>query len=597
MFMDVAVYFSEEEWKLLRDWEKQLYTDVMRDIHSNLISLGYAIVNPEIVFRIKKAHETCAQELQPLKQRKRSMKTHSGYPAFTPDLLLRVTAENEDQHGLDEMELAKAHDGGAQYEGIPDALCPVACVVNRHADKQLKQEKQEQNPDAKHEGRPDVSRPVAFLTRNHPEKQLKQERQESVSASRALVDHDGVMRNPQVKPQFVDPGVSTNGERTINTFTNNSLIGRDGLHLFLPNEPQFADPCVPKNEDGTKNTSPSDIDMLSDLLVVVKEEESQDIDDPKTGESKCLETHSDYVPVTQTSKTRLPSKQPIALPLQEPSHGKIKENILTQPVEASYYSEDQSVFDQNISSTNRISAVADWEETVRQIMPVIQEGRIGSERANMWIAYAKSFNQETTPIYEPGASMEKCQYQCVQCNRMFNWHSSFIRHQRTHADERPDSSTDFVKIMGDHSSLTQKKQIHTAEKSLECEKSLPHSSTLLSQQDVLGSERMFACTECEELFIYRSTLLRHKRAHSANKRYKCPDCGKGFIDNRNFRRHLRTHTGERPYACADCNKSFSHSSNMKRHQKTHLREKGVWCKGIPPTATMQKTAVLSNFRS
>ncbi|XP_029440895.1 zinc finger protein 282-like isoform X2 [Rhinatrema bivittatum] len=53
-FSDVAVYFSEEEWGRLEDWQKELYGNAIREIHAALVSLGYVIVNPETLFRIKK---------------------------------------------------------------------------------------------------------------------------------------------------------------------------------------------------------------------------------------------------------------------------------------------------------------------------------------------------------------------------------------------------------------------------------------------------------------------------------------------------------------------------------------------------------------
>ncbi|KAJ1107571.1 hypothetical protein NDU88_004961 [Pleurodeles waltl] len=42
---DASAYFSEEEWKLLQDWQKELYRNVMKEIHQALASLGPLIAS------------------------------------------------------------------------------------------------------------------------------------------------------------------------------------------------------------------------------------------------------------------------------------------------------------------------------------------------------------------------------------------------------------------------------------------------------------------------------------------------------------------------------------------------------------------------
>ncbi|XP_078518060.1 uncharacterized protein LOC144782525 isoform X2 [Lissotriton helveticus] len=57
MFPDASAYFPEEEWKLLQDWQKELYRNVMKEIHQALISLGPLIATTVISLRAKEKEE------------------------------------------------------------------------------------------------------------------------------------------------------------------------------------------------------------------------------------------------------------------------------------------------------------------------------------------------------------------------------------------------------------------------------------------------------------------------------------------------------------------------------------------------------------
>ncbi|XP_069506536.1 zinc finger protein 777-like isoform X2 [Ambystoma mexicanum] len=102
-FRDVAAYFSEEEWKLLRNWQKELYKNAMKAIHQAMISLGYTIANPDTLLRIQKRDRTFVRDPQDTKRRLDiNDPTSSCYPSVSPDILLRIV-HKENRHQPEQM--------------------------------------------------------------------------------------------------------------------------------------------------------------------------------------------------------------------------------------------------------------------------------------------------------------------------------------------------------------------------------------------------------------------------------------------------------------------------------------------------------------
>ncbi|XP_078511859.1 uncharacterized protein LOC144770918 [Lissotriton helveticus] len=61
---ETAAYFSEEEWKLLHEWQKELYNNVMKEIHQALLSLGPLIATTVFSLRAKEKEDKCGVDSQ-----------------------------------------------------------------------------------------------------------------------------------------------------------------------------------------------------------------------------------------------------------------------------------------------------------------------------------------------------------------------------------------------------------------------------------------------------------------------------------------------------------------------------------------------------
>ncbi|KAM7123410.1 zinc finger protein 783-like isoform 1-T1 [Ciconia maguari] len=92
-FVDIAVYFSAEEWKNLEEWQKELYNNLVKENYESLISLDGALSRSEAQPRSERGEGPCVPEQRELEQRELPPDTCAESLISTSDILSRIKQE------------------------------------------------------------------------------------------------------------------------------------------------------------------------------------------------------------------------------------------------------------------------------------------------------------------------------------------------------------------------------------------------------------------------------------------------------------------------------------------------------------------------
>lgn len=68
-FEDVTVEFTRDEWQYMGPAQRTLYREVMMENYSHLVSMGYCITKPQVIFKLEQGEEPWSLEEEFLNQR------------------------------------------------------------------------------------------------------------------------------------------------------------------------------------------------------------------------------------------------------------------------------------------------------------------------------------------------------------------------------------------------------------------------------------------------------------------------------------------------------------------------------------------------
>ncbi|XP_029440470.1 zinc finger protein 583-like isoform X4 [Rhinatrema bivittatum] len=513
-FRDVAAYFWEVEWDILGERQKELYKKVIEEIHGVLMSRGYSILNPDVIFRIKKEDEKyCTQPCE--REGKETMKDPSvSLPIVTSVFSLSVKQE-EDLPSTEppESEIPPPVTGSPNVK--PDLLI------------RFKQEGIKTEPQECEEGG-DVAIPGAGSRGYSPDPTIQILKIEEHHVSDQL---EGGEEDTDSKS---DNGFRKNSERQ-------GMCDGQQREERKQRDPCRAIPNPSANCEGgsSRGTAPR-----------VKEKKAQE------------EGRSNPCPEQERNSSQCPSLSQ----MQRFNEGEKSfknadtwENFIINAHSIAY--QEKIECGNNWTERSSPPYIHEYQSTVEKMIGT--EGETSTPKKTKLTAHRK-------------IHLQKKPLKCAQCEKCFINRAELESHATLHSEGRTDQGPADKERSNSKSHLTEENTFHKKDelfKCMECEKCFAYRSHLTIHLNFHKGQKPFQCSECDKNFVYKSALTMHERKHSGEKPFKCSACDKYFSQKSHLRRHEMHHMGVKPYKCSECDKCFSQKSNLQYHELTHNSER------------------------
>ncbi|XP_069463554.1 uncharacterized protein [Ambystoma mexicanum] len=589
-----AACFSEEDWMPLHKWQKELYENVMKEIHTALISLGPLIATTLFTLRAKDMQEMYPVENQKAKRRRKNNHSKSDMIP-NPDELFSIKNNknlhliNPREHGGQERndDLSTEDPGSIFIDDLGEERRESSTnPATGHEINPFSMQEEEETNSVTHMNDIRIER-ISTPTGREINPFSMQEEEETNSVTHMndirierISTPTGLAMNPFKIKHEEDVNCSPHMD-DIKIKAISSPTGL-GMNPFKIKHEEDAS-CLPHMDDMTITVISSPTGHEVNPFSMQEEEETDTV------------THMNDIRIETISTPTGLQMNPFKIKHEEganclPQMDDMMLKAITGPTE----DETTSIFIDDLGEE-----VGESSDDPNAVVPVITAVFSLSIKPEEKMCAQKRIKLESGPSADPPSTetikqssenmtnltqtstVKKCTV--VDVNERFTNHSGYgkqtsrrklnlQRQRKIHTGERRFPCTDCEKKFNFRSDLQRHQKIHTGEKPYpctECEKSFIQKSGLLRHQKTHMGVRPFICTDCDKDFIHKSDLQRHQKTHSGERPYPCNECEKHFLYKSDLQRHQRFHTGEKPFACTNCEKRFTQKSFLLLHQRVH----------------------------
>nr|XP_033816320.1 zinc finger protein 2-like [Geotrypetes seraphini] len=565
-FKDVAAYFLEVEWNILGEWQKELYKKVIKEVHGILLSRGYSIVNPDVIFRIKKEDENYFTQHFEWEGKGNPHDPLKSLPIVTSVFSLSVKQEED----LSFMDPPDSETSEQIHSLITSAHNVKPDILIRFEQERFKTEPQESE-----------ERGVLTITGAREElqeaddgfgnnskrmrkgngQQMKEWKLKDLSrdSTDPLADCVGGMSKvtpPSKKENLQNrtrPNACTKEERNSNYFSNHAQNQR------LNGEKPFQRTA---NEERLSENS-----ELTEEKEIYKHKSFQ-----CTECEKCFTYKAQLIIHQRVHKGRKPSKCSVRNKSFSQTF-QLKSHELTN-------TRKKQVYEMKLQEA-KLFKCSVCEKNFKQKCKLRIHERIHTGEKPYKCSHCdKNFNQNCNLRKHERIHTGEKPYKCSHCDKSFNEKNILRSHERIHTGEILYKCFQCDKSFNQKHNLKIHERIHTREKPYKCshcDKSFNQKNILRSHERIHTGEKPYKCSHCDKSFNQKNNLSSHERIHTGEKPYKCSQCNKHFNDKRKLRVHERIHTGEKPYKCSECDKSFKQQAHLRTHERIHTGEKPFKC--------------------